>query len=290
MTSIDDALKRVVTDRAFRLQVLGDLIAAVRSYGLSADEQQRLVQAAELLEAGGNEARAARATAVDPGPPDAATQPPSFSAVLRAQAEAIWATIFAHPFLTELAAGTLPEANFRFYLVQDYHFLAGYARAVALALAKAPDSDSLVLLAHRVLVPVERELHRQLFARLGITEREADETPLAPTTRAYVNHLIATAALDDAGVTAAAILPCPWTYHLLGERLGEVGHPVFREWAAVYQQGLLAESVRAWRTLVDGAGRHAAPVRRRLEDAFLTSSRYEYGYWDMAYRREAWPH
>src|SRR6266540_1941106 len=114
-----------------------------------------------------------------------------------------------------------------------------------------------------------------------------EETPLAPTTRAYVNHLIASAALGDVGATAAAILPCPWTYHLLGERLGEVGHPVFREWAAVYRAGLLAESVRAWCTLVDAAGRRDEETRRRLEHAFLFSSRYEYLFWEMAYRREA---
>ena len=28
---------------------------------------------------------------------------------------------------------------------------------------------------------------------------------------------------------------------------------------------------------------------RRMQDAFLTSSRYEYTFWEMAYQRETWP-
>jgi thiaminase/transcriptional activator TenA len=28
---------------------------------------------------------------------------------------------------------------------------------------------------------------------------------------------------------------------------------------------------------------------QRIEEAFLTSSRLEYAFWDMAYRQEQWP-
>lgn len=214
----------------------------------------------------------------------------SFSQTLRLRAAPIWDAIFAHPFLQALADGSLPEASFRFYLCQDYAFLDGFARAVALLLAKAPDSATLRLLAQRIPVPVERELHRQLFSLLGIAERDAEQLELAPTTRAYVDHLLATAALGTLGEAAAALLPCPWTYHELGQRLATVHHPIYRQWAAIYQQGFLRESVAAWRTLVDAAATEAGPAQRaRMERAFLLSSRYEYAFWDMAHRHQQWP-
>ena len=54
-----------------------------------------------------------------------------FSDTLRAtSAEPVWTAIFAHPFLKELAAGTLSEETFRFYICQDCLFLEGFARAV----------------------------------------------------------------------------------------------------------------------------------------------------------------
>ena len=36
--------------------------------------------------------------------------------------------ILAHPFLTELAAGTLPSVSFQHYILQDSLYLAEYAR------------------------------------------------------------------------------------------------------------------------------------------------------------------
>ncbi len=213
-----------------------------------------------------------------------------FSDSLRATATPIWEAIFRHPFLSQLEAGTLAEETFRFYICQDYHFLEGFARTVAIALSKAPDSEALLLLSKRVPVPIERELHRGLFSLLEMDEGDAEGMELAPTNRAYMNHLLSTATLGSVGNAAAALLPCPWTYHEIGQRLGQTDHPIYKSWASVYQQGFLAESVEAWRLLLDrAAGEAGEAQRRRMQDAFLTSSRYEYMFWEMAYQRETWP-
>ncbi|HHC4833614.1 TPA: thiaminase II, partial [Klebsiella michiganensis] len=47
---------------------------------------------------------------------------------LRQQAGADWQHYVAHPFLRQLADGTLPEPAFRRYLTQDYLFLIHFAR------------------------------------------------------------------------------------------------------------------------------------------------------------------
>ena len=59
----------------------------------------------------------------------------SFSEQLQNDAEPIWQRIFDHPFLKEIKEGTLPEETFRYYLLQDYLYLEGFGRTVALALA-----------------------------------------------------------------------------------------------------------------------------------------------------------
>ena len=213
-----------------------------------------------------------------------------FSDSLRATATPIWDAIFRHPFLSQLGAGTLAEETFRFYICQDYHFLEGFARTVAIALSKAPDSEALLLLSKRVPVPIERELHRSLFSMLEMDVSDAEGMEPAPTNRAYINHLLSTATLGSVGDAAAALLPCPWTYHEIGQQLGQTEHPIYKSWASVYQQGFLAESVEAWRLLLDRAAADAGEAqRRRMQDAFLTSSRYEYMFWEMAYQRETWP-
>ena len=48
-------------------------------------------------------------------------------------------------------------------------------------------------------------------------------------------------------------------------------------------RGFLAKKVEAWRLLLDRAAADAEEAqRRRMEDAFLTSSRYELLFWEMA--------
>ncbi|HZU76841.1 MAG TPA: thiaminase II [Dehalococcoidia bacterium] len=226
------------------------------------------------------------------GPP-LSSEPVSFSQRLHDEAAPIWTAIFTHPFLRALVDGTLPIESFRYFLAQDYRYLEAFGRAVALALAKAPDTTALHRLVARVTTPIERPLHAHLLDLAGLSADEVEALEPAPANLAYMNHLLATAALGDAGVAAAALLPCPWTYHLIGERMAEWGtprEPLYAEWASFYASGMLAESTRAWRELVDEAAATASEAEcRAMRRAFLRSSRYEYLFWDAAYRREGWP-
>ena len=214
----------------------------------------------------------------------------SFSEQLRVEAEPIWDRIFAQPFLREIKDGTLPLEKFRYYLAQDYLYLEGFARTVALALAKAPDSQILEELSHRVLTPVERPLHHKLLAEAGLTLEDMNQARRSPTNTAYVDHMLKTASLYGLGPTAAALLPCPWTYHELRNTLGQSEHPLYGQWTYFYVAGLLQDSVDAWRGFVDAAAREAGPSElEAMREAFMVSSRYEYLFWDMAYRQEQWP-
>ena len=214
----------------------------------------------------------------------------SFSEQLRREAEPIWDRVFSHPFLREIKDGTLPLEKFRYYLGQDYLYLEGFARTVAMTLAKAPDSQTLEELSHRVLTPIERPLHHQLLTAAGVTVEEIHRDGRSPTNTAYVNHMLQTASLNGLGPTAAALLPCPWTYHLLKDKLGASEHPLYSQWTAFYVAGFLENSVSAWRSFVDRIAENASPQElEAMRAAFLTSSRYEFLFWEMAYHQEQWP-
>ena len=215
---------------------------------------------------------------------------PGFSEVLRDEAQPIWQAIFAHPFLRDIKDGSLPLETFQYYLGQDYHYLEGFGRAVSLALAKAPDSELLKQLAHRVMTPVERPLHHRLIEAAGLTMDEVENATRSPTNTAYVNHMLTIAAQHGLGPTAAALLPCPWTYHLLKDEVGQSEHPIYGQWTQFYVEGFLQSIVDAWCGFVDEmADRIGDQERETMRYAFMVSSRYEYMFWDAAYRREEWP-
>ena len=214
----------------------------------------------------------------------------SFSDQLRAEAQPIWREIFAHPFLKGIKDGTLPLETFQYYLGQDYLYLEGFARCVATALAKSPNAGILEEMAKRVMTPIERPLHHKLLEAAGLTLDDAKAAVPAPTNAGYVNHMLAVANREGLGPTAAALLPCPWTYHMLREELGQSEHPLYGQWTSFYVSGLLEDSVNAWCSFVDRQAQHASPEElESMRQAFLTSSRYEWMFWDAAYRRETWP-
>jgi thiaminase/transcriptional activator TenA len=116
---------------------------------------------------------------------------------------------------------------------------------------------------------------------------------MAPTTRAYTDFLVRVAATGDFAELAAALLPCMWGFSEIGQALKSrppPPQPHFTRWIETYADPGFAGLAQWCRELVDRLATGApAPQRRRMEEAFLTSSRFEYLFWEMAWRQESWP-
>jgi thiaminase/transcriptional activator TenA len=219
-----------------------------------------------------------------------------FTEYLRQQTADLRQQVLQHPFVTGIGDGGLPLEAFRFYMCQDYVFLVDYSRVLALAAAKAGDLETMgrfAELLHETL-NTEMDLHRGFAAKFGISPGDLESTQAAPGTRAYTQHLLATAYSGDLADIAAAILPCMWDYSDIGQNLAAQGapspQPLYDEWIQIYaapEFGALATWLRG---LLDRLGSDAAPDRQvRLSRLFADSCRYEYLFWDMAYRQETWP-
>jgi len=58
-------------------------------------------------------------------------------------AQPVWEAQHSHPFVRGIGDGSLDIEKFKFWVCQDYLFLIDYARLLALAVARAPDLDSM---------------------------------------------------------------------------------------------------------------------------------------------------
>ncbi len=212
---------------------------------------------------------------------------------LRHQADPIWQKTFSHPFVAGIGDGTLPIEKFRFYIRQDYVFLIDYSRLLALAVAKAPDLESMGRFATLLDATLNREmsLHRGFAAKFGVSEEELIATTAAPTTYAYTRHLLKVAALGSMAEIVTALLPCQWGYCDIGQMLARKGKlvssPLYAEWIDMYASEEFAALGEWLRSLLNTLAGTAD--EERLADIFLTSSRYEYLFWEMANRLEEWP-
>ena len=220
----------------------------------------------------------------------------SFADDVERKAEPIRRAILSHPFVTGIGDGTLDVGRFKFYMRQDYVYLIEYSRLLALASARAPDLDSMgrfARLLHETL-NTEMELHRGYCAQFGVTARELEETRAAPTTLAYTNFLLNVAYRGSYKELAASFLPCQWGYWEVGDYLSRQGEPkdapLYCQWIRMYASPEY-KSLAYWaRSLANKLAEEASPREvARMEKAYLTSLRYEYMFWEMAYNLEAWP-
>ena len=218
-----------------------------------------------------------------------------FTTRLRDRAEPIWHAQLEHPFVRGIGDGTLPLDRFAHWVRQDYRFLVEYCRLFGLAAARAPDLDTLVRFADllQATARTEMDLHRAFAREFGIGEADLEREPMAPTTRAYTDFLLRVAATGDFAELTAALLPCMWGFAGIGQALRARGLPAdprYAKWIEAYADPEFARLAEWCRSLVDRLAEGASPVQEaRLLDAFLTSSRYEYLFWEMAWRQEAWP-
>jgi thiaminase (transcriptional activator TenA) len=211
---------------------------------------------------------------------------------LRAAAASVWEAQHRHPFVTGIGDGSLAVERFQVWLRQDWLFLVEYARLLALGAARAPDLDTMTRFAGltQAILEEEMSLHRSYAAEFGISEAELEAERMLPTTQGYTDFLVRTAAQGDFAELVTALLPCMWGYSEVGLRLAERGRPAearYAAWIDMYASEEFAELATWCRELTDRVGESAD--RGRMERAFLTSSRYELAFWEMAWAGEEWP-
>ena len=218
----------------------------------------------------------------------------SFTDTLWASVRTIYTQTLQHPFLKGLSAGTLPKDRFQFYLVQDAQYLGAFSEALLLVAEKSPREEWAATLRRHAkqAVEVERELHESLLGSYGVSKEAAARAQMAPTNYAYTNHLLVTAARGSFAEGLAAVLPCYWIYWEVGKELTKQGSksPEYKRWIDQYSSGDYGKVVQEVLEMMNAeAGNLGAGERVRCIDLFLTGARYEYMFWDMAWRMEAWP-
>jgi hydroxymethylpyrimidine/phosphomethylpyrimidine kinase len=207
-----------------------------------------------------------------------------FMAELRQSADHHLQSIYGLEFIRTLADGTLPQAQFAYYLSQDAIYLNGYSRVLSRASALAPTEAEQLFWARSAqqCLEVESELHRS-----WLSTRPA-QPGLGPVTKSYVDHLLAASVAGSYGVLIAAALPCFWLYAEVGATLfrefqangAPVAHP-YAEWLRTYADEDFAAATRQAIEFTEQAGHRASDAERKaMALAFGQSSRYEVEFFD----------
>lgn len=200
----------------------------------------------------------------------------------------VYRKIIEHPFVGELAAGTLAAERFEYYLRQDALYLDCYAKVLAHIASRAGRKEHTAAFVRFASdgIAVEEALHAS-YLRGAVPSPEE----MSPACMLYTSVLRSQAA-EPLAVEAAAVLPCFWVYQRVGEailaRQCGAENPYAR-WIATYADPSFAEATaRAVAICDELAAEAGADVRARMTEIFVRCARMEWLFWDSAYRLEKW--
>lgn len=201
--------------------------------------------------------------------------------------------ILAHPFLAGLTDGTLPREAFRHYVLQDALYLRDFGRGLAHLAARGHDDEHLLMFCRHAegTVLVERALHAGFLDAWGLDRASVDQLERSPTCDGYTGYILRAAYTFPYGEALAAFLPCYWIYAEVGKALTAQGspEPLYQRWIDTYAGEEFQTVVNEMKHTVNAVtGRLDAVGQARAMRAFLHSSRYEWRFWDSAFRREGW--
>ena len=114
------------------------------------------------------------------------------SQTLYARAEKIWPRYLCHPFVTQMADGTLPPEKFRYYMLQDYLYLKDYVKIFAAIIQKADDFEQIRFLSGELADTIGETFrtHIPYMKRLGITEEEIRSARPHMDNSAYTHYML----------------------------------------------------------------------------------------------------
>lgn len=214
----------------------------------------------------------------------------SVSARLHDAAAPVWEACLRHPFVTGIGDGTLDMEKFRYFMLQDYLYLFDYTRVFALGVVKARDPELMRVFAANVdaILGGEMKIHRAYMKRLDITEEQVFSIKPALANLSYTNYMLSVAQTGGPMEIVASILACSWSYAEIGQALaaipGAAEHPFYGEWIRGYASEEYAATNQALIELMDSLAADAGEEQLAyLTDVFVNCSRYELGFWDMAW-------
>ncbi|MCY1707518.1 thiaminase II [Pannonibacter sp. SL95] len=214
----------------------------------------------------------------------------SFFDRLKTAAPDDWSAYVEHAFVRQMGDGTLPQAAFRHYLVQDYLFLIQFARAYALAIYKSPTLGDMrqALGGVKAILDMEMDLHVELCAGWGLSRQDLEAAREERQTMAYTRFVLDAGGQGDLLDLMVALAPCVLGYAEIGRTLAsrpggvDSANPYGR-WIEEYASDAYQEVAAGFADWLDRiAGQYETPARlSRLTHLFAQASILEADFWQM---------
>ncbi len=140
---------------------------------------------------------------------------------LHACVQDIWPRYLTHPFVMQMADGTLPMEKFRYYMLQDYLYLKDYVKIFAAIIQKADDFEQIRFLSGELANTIGETFrtHLPYMQRLGVTEDEIRRARPHIDNSAYSHYMLCEAQAGDVLTGLVTLLNCSWSYAYIAQEM-----------------------------------------------------------------------
>ena len=202
----------------------------------------------------------------------------------------VWEQCLHSEFLERLADGTLDEACFKGYIVEDSLYLREYAKVFAWGMTKAADMQTIRTYYSLLSFVNESEDAERLrcLRQFGLTDEGIQSLPLRPENRAYVDYMIDTARNSEgAAECMMACLPCmlsyAWIFQKLVARSPQVKETPYWPLVRDYADQRYEDACKAWAAYTETVCADLTPERAaHCKAIFKQCSEHELHFWEMS--------
>ena len=189
---------------------------------------------------------------------------------LHACVQDIWPRYLSHPFVTQMADGTLPMEKFRYYMLQDYLYLKDYVKIFAAIIQKADDFEQIRFLSGELVNTIGETFrtHLPYMQRLGVTEDEIRRARPHIDNSAYSHYMLCEA---QAGDVLTGLVDALQNEH-------------YGAWFAGYVSEEYRQTNQALIDRIDALGADIdEQTTQHLCEIFQTCCLFDLRFWDMVY-------
>lgn len=220
------------------------------------------------------------------------TEHPRFTDWLRQRSEPTFTKATEHSFTRELGAGTLSDAAFAEYLVQDYAFVTDLVGAFGRTVGDAPSMASKRRLVEflATLTDEENDYFERSFDALNVSPDRRSDPELEPPTEAFIDLLDSASRRGGYAESLAVLVPAEWIYAewataVKGGQERDEFPFYLAEWIDLHANPAFVSFVEWFRGELDRVGPSLHPRRqRRVERLFARTVSLEAEFFEAAYR------
>lgn len=188
-----------------------------------------------------------------------------------------------HPFIMQMADGTLPRDTFKRYLEQDAIYLANYAKEMnkLASMVEEGEAREQIRIFVEDAMKAEKALNEALSMEIG-----HDNVQPMPLTTEYMEFTSLYIESGNLPMAIAALLPCIWIYNEVGKYLKSIekdpANNFYHEWINCYTSPVMDEGVPVMQRLANKlASERSIQLRAAMRHAFVRSTEMEILFWQQ---------